>query len=540
MPLKECSETPPGTSEGLAAARLEGSAAGEREAGSPAADAGNPQDEAPLTDAAVVAAHCRKLLQHSSHYLIGLVASLLLGFVSFPIFTRVFTVSEYGSIDLISKIVLLLAALAKLGQQQSALRFYDDTDSAGRRRYYSTLYLGVALTAGVTVTLFLGASAILSRFMPQWSFGWLFVLAAVLTFAQAIQSILWSFLRVEERTKLYSVATTIMKAVTIGVICCLLPLLGRSAQTYFSGTAVVQIAVAAIFSVALVRRDLLGFSGFDSTLFRAALAFGLPLIVYEFSGIVLDAGDRILVRYYLGGNALGYYSAAYGLSNYLNDLLLSPLHLALTPIFVSLWNTRGRDATGQFLSRGLRVYAIVSIGLIALTGATARDAVTLLASAKYLGADRLMPMIVAGLLVHTSQGFLSAGLMLEKKTLVLARLVALAAVFNVALNCLLLPRMGLLAAALATLLSYVFCVLLVTRASFRVLPLDFDFRVLGKCAIAGTVAWAATSVVQIGWTLPSLAVRSTLAVLLYVAVLSALDTRTRAGIRDGCRRLAGR
>lgn len=65
----------------------------------------------------------RKLLRHSSHYLTGIVISLALGFISFPIFTRVFSVSDYGTIDLVAKVLPLLTALSKMGLQQSALRF---------------------------------------------------------------------------------------------------------------------------------------------------------------------------------------------------------------------------------------------------------------------------------------------------------------------------------------------------------------------------------------------------------------------------------
>ncbi len=50
----------------------------------------------------------KKLFQHSGHFLLGILGSLLLGFISFPIFTRLFSVSDYGTIDLIAKILLLI------------------------------------------------------------------------------------------------------------------------------------------------------------------------------------------------------------------------------------------------------------------------------------------------------------------------------------------------------------------------------------------------------------------------------------------------
>ena len=61
----------------------------------------------------------KTLYRHSSHYLGGRVVVMLLGFISFPVFTRVFSVAEYGVINLITNTVLLLTVLSKFGFQHS-------------------------------------------------------------------------------------------------------------------------------------------------------------------------------------------------------------------------------------------------------------------------------------------------------------------------------------------------------------------------------------------------------------------------------------
>ena len=70
--------------------------------------------------------------RHSSHYLGGRVAVMLLGLISFPVFTRLFSVAEYGTINLIANTVLLLTALSKFGFQHSVQRYYPEgSASAG-------------------------------------------------------------------------------------------------------------------------------------------------------------------------------------------------------------------------------------------------------------------------------------------------------------------------------------------------------------------------------------------------------------------------
>src|SRR5271163_1958985 len=96
------------------------------------------------------------LFRQTSHYLAGLVGSLALGFVSFPIYTRLFSVSDYGLIDFAQKIILLTVAFSKCGLQNSALRFYHraefETDREAEQRYYSTmLFVVVAVSASVAL-----------------------------------------------------------------------------------------------------------------------------------------------------------------------------------------------------------------------------------------------------------------------------------------------------------------------------------------------------------------------------------------------------
>jgi O-antigen/teichoic acid export membrane protein len=139
-----------------------------------------------------------------------------------------------------------------------------------------------------------------------------------------------------------------------------------------------------------------------------------------------------------------------------------------------------------------------------------------------------MPAIVGGLLIFTTHIFLCAGLLIHKTTLVMARLMLYAAALNIGLNCLLLPRIGLQGAAIATLLSYTFYVLLLGRASFRLLPLNIRLSALAKYLFASAVTWATVSRIEISMPILSLLGRSVSAVILYVAILYVLDSRVRS------------
>lgn len=479
-----------------------------------------------------VAGEMKKLIQHSSHYLAGLFGGLALGFISFPIFTRIFSVADYGMIDFIQKILLVPTALSKAGMQNSVLRFYNEknfsSDSQAARSYYSTMLFGVAaMSVSVTLVFLVGVKFLLRHFIDG-PLAALLCFASALILLRAVQSILLSFLRIEERTAAYNAATVLMKAATVGTVCAFLPWIGRSVRTYLSGTMAAEFVSVLVLVLWLFRRRLLNAVSFDRALFRSAVLFGLPLVFYELAGVILLTADRALVRYYLGAEALGYYSVAYGLSQYVNDLMTVPLGLAILPIYLRLWTSEGRARTTEFLRVSLDFYLMAAAGIYMLVALGSHDALLLLASPKYLGADRLIPYLVGGLLIYTTHVFLCAGLLIQKKTGTMALALICSTALNIVLNCLLLPRFGLTGAALALLFTHIVTILLLWLASSRILPIGVRTGALVKYGIAAVAAWAAGSQIALHSHLLNAVSRCAVGVSVYAGVLFLLDSRVRS------------
>lgn len=484
----------------------------------------------PISEKPQVSSELKQFLQQSSHYIMGFGGGLALGFISFPIFTRVFSVADFGMIEYVSKLLLLLTALSKAGMQNSVLRFFDQkafaTDKEAAKRYYSTVFFGVTATAAaVTIPLLLSGLLPESIKSPVIS---LLIFASSLIFVRAMQSILLSFLRIEERTMAVNVLTIVTKAVTMaGVLLVLFFGIGASVRTYFAVVIAVESAIVFGITGWLISRGLLHVTSFDPTLFRTAALFGLPMILHETSSIFLDAGDRVMVEHYLGPKPLGLYTVAYGLSAQLNTVLMVPLSMAIVPVYMRLWNTGGRVKTSEFLNTTLDLFLMAAAGVMAIVFVLSRDAVMLMASAKYHGADALIPTIVAGLLFSAAQMFLNAGLMIHKKTYAMAGVLALSAVINFAINAWFLPRIGLQAAAIATLVSYAFCTLVLAWMTNRVLPLKLAIKPLCGYTFAALVVCVSVSRLEFGNAFLNCVAKSILCSLIYYSILYILDGRVR-------------
>ncbi|MBB5061894.1 lipopolysaccharide biosynthesis protein [Granulicella mallensis] len=475
------------------------------------------------------------LLRDVRHYLSGKVFLILLGFISFPIMTRMLSVADFGIVSLTLRIALLLTVLSKCGLQYSAARFYDHQvatpSHAASQKFYTTLVSAPALITFVVVAIYyLLIASIRHRIADPLFYNCLLLVPAVVV-PRTLQSVLLSFLRNEGRSLLHSVLEVCTKALTI---CGFFALIFGNLRSAFYVLAITAIAEGTIVLWqlgTLVWRRMIHFSALDVGFVRSAVLFGAPLIAYELSSIVLDSGDRLLIRHYLGDISLGYYSAAYNVSSYLQDTLVTPLNLAIVPIYMRLWNPKDSSPIRRFLSQGLSWFAVAACAMTGLAILCSKDAIVIVASAKFIEARHLLPILIPSLMIYGAHIFLTVGLILEKRTAAMAGLVALAAVVNVLLNIILIPRIGLAGGAWSTLLSYALLIGLLAVINQRILPLQLNFRLMLQAALATVVAAVPASLIHTGFPIVSLALRSSLFLLCFTLALAVMSLPFREAAR---------
>ncbi len=483
----------------------------------------------------------KTLYRHSSQYLTGRVAGMVIGFFSFPIFTRVFSVAEYGTLSLVLKIVGLMTVFAKMGLQQSIQRFYEENvasaDSQALPRFFSSLFWGAMATAAAVSLLLAAGVAIVPESMVSHELKVVLLIGAILVFVRGMQSIVMGFLRVESWTKLFNALDVAIKGVSVALICLILFTWDRSVHGFLVGTGIVEAAGVALPAVMFMRRGLLRPGACDSQAFRGALSFGFPLIGYELATMILSSGDRILVQHYLGAEAVGYYSAAYNMASYIGESLMVPINLALFPLYMKIWVSDGKVATQEFLSNATGNFLVLAIWVVSVVSITSRDAIVFLGSAKLAAAGALLPILTVGLVVYALHIFLTAGLLIYKQTAVLAKLIAVSAALNMALNVALLPTVGLKGAAFASVVGYGVFIAGAARASYKLLPLHIDLRRCLLCAIAGGLSAFGAAQFVSGSALLNLCVKSVLSGAGYVAVLALLDGCFRRALAEGWKSL---
>jgi len=487
----------------------------------------------------------KKLLVHTSAYTVGSLLVTLASFVSFPIFTRIFSVAEYGLLNLISATLMLLIGFGKLGVQHSIVRFYGEVAAGKRdvtlRQYYSTVVFGMAMSGAIVTLLW----AISSQLIPaQWwddaRMSGLLLLTAVLVVLRSTDSALINILRAQQRSSTYSVYNVIKKYGGLAIILLTVFYVVPGLHGFYFGTMVAE-AVAMFGLFAYLRRSC-EFSplAFSPALYRAMLAFGIPMIAYEMGGIVLSLGDRYVIEGMLGSEPLGLYAAAYNFCEYVSLILLVSIGQAIAPMYVRTWEEHGERATRLFVEQSLHFYILLGAAVVAGMAAVGEDMLGFLASDKYRGGAVVIPFVAFGMVVDGALTIIGAGLYIHKKTKVLMALVLATAVLNLALNVFLVPVMGIVGAAVATSISYIALVTGGFIFSRQLLPISIPWVALFKFTLLAIGMYVAVVQVRMANPVAELIIKILVGAMIYGVLVLMLDQRARDGFLSAWQRVRTR
>jgi O-antigen/teichoic acid export membrane protein len=231
-------------------------------------------------------------------------------------------------------------------------------------------------------------------------------------------------------------------------------------------------------------------------LWRAMLRVGLGLGAAGILVTLYVKLDQILVFKIAGSHQAGLYGADYRLLDQIQFIPTSVM-TTLFPLIAAAYPHK-RERVRSLLQMTAEYLTMASLPILAFTIVAAYPIVTLLFGAQFAGAAPALP-ILAGAFVSISFGYLVGNMVviLELQRLFL-RYAALGLVINAALNFLLIPRYGFLAAAWITLLTEVTVMSLSMRRVLQTLGMRPRFNRLARTLLAasamGLAVWLARAV----------------------------------------------
>jgi len=220
---------------------------------------------------------------------------------------------------------------------------------------------------------------------------------------------------------------------------------------------------------------------FDKKLFYASLAFGFPIIFSALASMLLNVGDRYILKLLVNYKEVGLYDLGYRVANMVNVFLIQPFLLGFLP---QAYKVYGKEGDKRYYSKMLTyvVFGLCWVGLaVAMSG---KFVIEILSSKpEFYPAYQIIPIIVFANVFNGAKAVLNIGMLLKEKTSYVAYATILAALVNIGLNFMLIPYYGMMGAAFATVIALVLFDLTSYYFSNRFYPIPYEISKVLKMLI---------------------------------------------------------
>jgi O-antigen/teichoic acid export membrane protein len=438
----------------------------------------------------------KRVFEDTAVYGVGSLLPKAAGIILVPIYTRFLLPSDYGIMSLASIITTIAGTTLILGQN-GALTLYlrstqsDASEEDRRRLLFSVTVFTLAFATAMILLVFpFGPAITTALFGTSGITFYPYIAIALVTALIGMPLMLLQAVnRAKGKARVYSTFQIASFAVNTTFTIWFVVAWRQGALGSLKGTFVAALALAPVALWFLARQMTPRFS---APWLKRSLAFGLPLVPHALAGWVLTFSDRTILGRYTSLREVGLYSLAYNISMLMN-LISQSINQAWGPIYYDLAST---DDGRLKLPRLTTVYAVTVVFAGMAYMLFAREALMVLASPRYWQAAELVPVIVAAYVCFAMYSVVSTGIFFAKKTKWVAGISGAAAVVNIGLNLWLIPRYGMWAAAVNTLIAYALMAVVARYLTGRLYPGSFENRRMAALVAIFFVVFAANLALQ--------------------------------------------
>jgi O-antigen/teichoic acid export membrane protein len=187
----------------------------------------------------------------------------------------------------------------------------------------------------------------------------------------------------------------------------------------------------------------------------------------------VNFSDRYFLRILIDMQTVGIYALGYKLGMMVGFLVGTPFHLVWSAQAFEIAKSEGAQET---YARILTYYGAALLAVCGILSITAREIVVVMAAPEYAGAAVVVPVIAWSILFLNANDMLQVGILLEKRTFWLPTIWGGTTIINLGLNFLLIPRIGMMGAAWATLAAFAFQSAATAWVSNRLYPIRYEWR----------------------------------------------------------------
>ena len=450
-------------------------------------------------------AKIKELTKDTAIYGISTIIGRFLGFLLVPFYTNVLNTSDFGVYSNVYAYLAFLNIVFIYGMDAAFMKYTSISGDSNKKKTFSTAYVFVFFSSLIlAMILFFLRNPFTALMEIPGKFHHLTQYLILILIFDTLSLIPFANLRLERKAGRFTALkfANILVNVLLNLILVLKYKLGIEA-IFLANLA------ASIVSFILLVPDILSKLTFkiDFELLKKMLWFGIPYLPASIAAMIVQVVDRPVVLAMTNSSTLGIYQANYKLGIFMM-LFVSMFQYAWQPFFLN--NAKEKNAKELF-SKILTLFMIVSSLIWIVLTLFVDDFARLeiyhhktIIGREYLSGLVIVPIILLGYLFNGMYYNFQAGIYIEEKTKYFPYVTGAGALINVIVNVLLIPVLGIIGAALATLAAYMVMAAGLFYFSQRYYKIPYEYgkilKIMSLVFITGIVYYYLYF--QIGLTLP--------------------------------------
>jgi len=393
-------------------------------------------------------------------FVINVIAAFL-GYLIRVVLARNLTVAEYGLFFSVFTLVSFLGVFIGFGTGDSLVKFIPEFLV---KKNYGRIKNAVIIVFLLTVaTIFAFGAALLafSGFFAKYYFknplaAPVLLLFIIIMFVSNLKSILrWVFQAFQDM-KLYSLMylleNSFLLALLIGFFAFKKDVFAAS-YAYIAAYLLVLI----IFLPAVLK--LIGFfrhkTLLKKELSQKLLRFGIPLMISSIGGIIIVYTDTLVLTFFRSMEEVGIYNVVVPTAMILQFFATS-IATVIFPMVAELWAKKKQDYLGSGLKMIYTYSFMIMIPAVFIAFSFSKTILRLMFGENYIGGAVTMQILLVGIIFLGLHSITSTILNGIGKPVISTRILLEGALINLALNLLLIPFLGMIGAAITSLIAYAY------------------------------------------------------------------------------------
>lgn len=363
-----------------------------------------------------------------------------------PLFSRLLGDSGYGVLQIYNIWTSALAIVFTLQTQGTLVNARVEYPEEEQRKYQSSamsLSVFAFLVCSVLVLVFIGP---ISAFLELEKFlVCLMLVQAFGTFCVSFLSTKFVYEFKAGRNMVISVGVTVTTLILSVILILQMP----ERINYYGRIIAIASTYALVGIPACIYILLKGKTFYNKQYWKFCILLAIPAVFYNLSDLILGQSDRVMLQKMLSEAMVGQYSLALNFGGIMFTIF-GALNNSWCPFFFEDMKLGQREELNKRSMNFLELYTVLSVGFILLT----TEVYHVFASEEFWPGTSLIPIFVSSYYINFLCTFPVNYEYYHKKTKIVAVITISSSLVNIGLNYLLIQRMGMTGAAVATFTSH--------------------------------------------------------------------------------------